>query len=195
MASFGIPLKQSIGASLGVSIFFLSGLPGGIDYVMLCLVYHGKMQKATEKRIFASINVWLRAPGTIWFMCLAFMSWREGKVFYVPSWLGWTIALLHLYNGEYYSMIAVESYARFEYNAAAGQIDSTGQEIKAVNSEKLKQTNKSKHDAAPHGSADAVLAPPPTVKSRSKNNNHHNNNNNNNNNSQKRKSKNELKQN
>ena len=43
--------------------FFISGLPGGIDYLMLTLVKHGVIDVMVQKRTCASLNVWLRAPG------------------------------------------------------------------------------------------------------------------------------------
>jgi hypothetical protein len=48
---------------VNVFCFFLSGLPGGIDYVMLALVKHGKLSREVEKIWNARINVWLRSPG------------------------------------------------------------------------------------------------------------------------------------
>eukprot|EP01065_Artemidia_motanka_P043373 TRINITY_DN6002_c0_g1_i1.p2 TRINITY_DN6002_c0_g1~~TRINITY_DN6002_c0_g1_i1.p2 ORF type:complete len:327 (+),score=131.20 TRINITY_DN6002_c0_g1_i1:105-1085(+) len=44
------------------SMFFISGLPGGVDYAMLAFVRSGKLRKITEKKWNTSLNVWLRSP-------------------------------------------------------------------------------------------------------------------------------------
>ena len=53
------------GSLMGHSLFFLTGLPGGLDYFMLFLVRNGFLNAITEKRINNYINLWLRAPGCI----------------------------------------------------------------------------------------------------------------------------------
>lgn len=40
--------------------FFISGLPGAIDYLLLVLVKNGKLNPNTQKRVCASLNVYLR---------------------------------------------------------------------------------------------------------------------------------------
>jgi hypothetical protein len=69
-----------MGVANNLGCFFLSGLPGGIDYVMLVLVLspaaapaprpnslqvqvrENIMPASREKSLFAAINLWLRAP-------------------------------------------------------------------------------------------------------------------------------------
>ena len=50
------------GAIIDYCSFFLSGLPGGIDYVMLALVKNGRISKEVEKRVNSGINTWMRTP-------------------------------------------------------------------------------------------------------------------------------------
>jgi hypothetical protein len=109
-----IPTKHFIGVSVNFGCFILSGLPGGIDYLMLVLVYEGKIARATEKKWFSMINVYLRGPATVVYA----FSWWTGY------WAGFThppqgvwavIILLHFFNGQYYSKQAVESAAIFFY--------------------------------------------------------------------------------
>jgi hypothetical protein len=45
------------GPILGHGAFFASGLPGGLDYVMLIMVKQGWMSSLTEKRINSNIMV------------------------------------------------------------------------------------------------------------------------------------------
>ena len=56
-------LIKSIISSL--ALFFLSGLPGGIDYFLLFLVKINKMYAITEKRIYLYLSAFLRAPGCV----------------------------------------------------------------------------------------------------------------------------------
>ena len=60
-----VGLVFNSGPLLSVLAFFLSGLPGGLDYLMLTLVKHELMERLTEKRWNARINVWIRSPGTM----------------------------------------------------------------------------------------------------------------------------------
>jgi hypothetical protein len=52
------PLRQVLG-------FFISGLPGGIDYFNLVLYRHGMMSKTTKKRVSMLLAIFIRAPGLI----------------------------------------------------------------------------------------------------------------------------------
>ena len=61
------------GALLGHGAFFASGLPGGLDYVMLIMVKKGWMETLTEKRINSQIMVWLRAPGCLYHAVFAWL--------------------------------------------------------------------------------------------------------------------------
>ena len=45
--------------------FFLSGLPGAVDYALLVLVTNGKMDRVFEKRVNSAINTWVRTPFTL----------------------------------------------------------------------------------------------------------------------------------
>ncbi len=46
-------------------IFFMNGLPGGIDYLLLILVKIGKIKSIEEKRINTYLNNYIRAPGIL----------------------------------------------------------------------------------------------------------------------------------
>ena len=53
------------GPLLNAMIFFLTGLPGGIDYLMLLLVKMGKMDSIVEKKYNTYLNLYLRMPGLL----------------------------------------------------------------------------------------------------------------------------------
>ena len=68
------------------------------------------MDRMTEKRWCANINVWLRGPSMSVYGFLAFQAWYTG------AWrLHWGVillgAVLHFYNGQHYCEQAVASYA------------------------------------------------------------------------------------
>lgn len=46
-------------------IFFVNGLPGGIDYLLLILVKHKIIKPQTEKGINIYLNNWIRSPGIL----------------------------------------------------------------------------------------------------------------------------------
>ena len=45
--------------------FFGTGLPGGIDYMLLWLVKNNRIEKVTEKNVNAILNTYIRMPGGI----------------------------------------------------------------------------------------------------------------------------------
>ena len=54
-----------LGAPINSVIFFVNGLPGGLDYLLLALVKHKIITPFTEKTINVYLNNWIRAPGII----------------------------------------------------------------------------------------------------------------------------------
>jgi len=65
----GVSLPLTIVASnnnlTGHCLFFITGLPGGIDYMLLFLIRNNIMDKMIEKKINRVINLWVRCPGCI----------------------------------------------------------------------------------------------------------------------------------
>jgi hypothetical protein len=116
VAPFVAANKLHFGRATSFDVFFLSGLPGGIDYVLLVLHYHGFVSRKTEKSWFATVNVWLRGPGLIAFGFIAYINWFN-PVTSQASTLPPVVALfslcLSVYNGQLYSRQAVESYTKF----------------------------------------------------------------------------------
>ena len=48
-----------------VGVWFMSGLPGAIDYFLLWLVKMGYFDSMLEKKIYVWLSVWIRAPGCV----------------------------------------------------------------------------------------------------------------------------------
>lgn len=110
-----VPCKGIQGASANFGAFFLSGLPGGIDYVLLCLNYHGIVTRKQEKQWNTYINLYLRAPATVVYLVVAWTAWLNpgvtrasppSAIFYVLAFIA---PYLHFYNGQYYCRDTVES--------------------------------------------------------------------------------------
>lgn len=53
------------GPIVNALLFFVTGLPGAIDYMVLAAVKEGMWPSLEEKRMNASINLWLRMPGLV----------------------------------------------------------------------------------------------------------------------------------
>ena len=87
----------------GMSLFFTTGLPGGIDYALLFANRNGWIEKSSEKRINAFLNVWIRSPG-----CIAMASMASANLLSQPrslggfDWLGMVPCLLTFWNGQYF---------------------------------------------------------------------------------------------
>jgi len=95
--------------------FFISGLPGGIDYFLLALYKDKQISSLTEKRINLSINVWMRSPGIVMFCCLVLVNWLQPPQGTPASdlmpWYGFFPALMLIfYNGQYYGMRVIGNY-------------------------------------------------------------------------------------
>jgi hypothetical protein len=99
------------GPLLGFSLFFTTGLPGGIDYALLFLTRNNWLARTTEKRINTFLNVWIRAPGctaqailTIVYMNLVGATGYEFAG-------GVVTAALNYWNGQYFMAQVVRDYA------------------------------------------------------------------------------------
>jgi hypothetical protein len=106
------------GTLLGFSLFFTTGLPGGIDYALLFLTRNNWLHKETEKRVNAFLATWLRAPGCVAqaALTLAFLSTQNmqdsGPYIY---WLAYLTAALNYWNGMYFG-------AQVLYDAGVRQV-------------------------------------------------------------------------
>lgn len=102
------------GYSTNFLIFFICGLPGGLDYLMLAAVKHGYINKISEKRINKLLNVWCRGPGCIAAACLIWINWMSGQTAHIPPIIKIVTILLAISNGQYYSRRVIASWARHE---------------------------------------------------------------------------------
>jgi len=106
----GGPVSNVIG-------FFLTGLPGGLDYFFLILVKLGKMEKLREKRYSTRLNVWLRGPGALsasfmlYIICLDPVNRSDYTHWYTP-WACMIVSMLCFVNSQFYLLQSAVSTAR-----------------------------------------------------------------------------------
>jgi hypothetical protein len=101
------------GRMTNLLIFFMTGLPGGIDYAMLVVVKKGYMDRLKQKAICSSINTWMRTPGHVATAGLMLFCTRHGATFLpFPAFTVTTVAALCLLNGIYYGEQAVGTFHR-----------------------------------------------------------------------------------
>jgi hypothetical protein len=78
--ALGFPAQIfNLGALCNWQAFFISGLPGGIDYFLLGLIKCGTMDHMLEKRVNANMNVWCRAPGILVATVLGYCHFVNGN--------------------------------------------------------------------------------------------------------------------
>jgi len=104
--------------------FFISGLPGGLSYLLLGLYKIGVISAMTEKRITANLNTWVRTPGIL-FTCFCMYLGAVYGVSNVPLWVVWVQATLPIYNALYYNKQAVANYTVHYLNALLGTDEQT----------------------------------------------------------------------
>jgi hypothetical protein len=99
---------------LGYSLFFTTGLPGGIDYLLLFLHRNNMVSRNIEKSINAWLNTWIRSPGCISHatLTLAFTSLQSIK-FSLEWWGAVLVAFLTFWNGQYFMRQVVENNSLF----------------------------------------------------------------------------------
>ena len=89
------------GCYMSMFMFFLSGLPGLIDYSLLAL----EVDRKTEKRINLYLNNYIRSPGIIFTLGL---YWRD------TTNIGfWSLLIgygLLFWNATYFNLDVVRSY-------------------------------------------------------------------------------------
>lgn len=89
------------------ALFFLSGLPGAIDYFCLYLVKLDLMKKEDEKIIYLYLTTFLRSPGTC---ILSFINIYNNYNNLLPI----INSVLVFWNGQYYLMKTSMDYGKFK---------------------------------------------------------------------------------
>lgn len=106
-------LLSSWGPIRAVTSFFISGLPGGIDYINLVRLKRGHTTKLAQKLTSAKLNAWLRGPGCgVLVPATIFAAWSESRVETDPVTTAKLVLLAGFcaYNGLHYMEESIKNY-------------------------------------------------------------------------------------
>ena len=114
MVLFTLPISLFFnpGPIIGHSIFFLTGLPGGIDYLLLFLVKNGIIDRMIEKKYNAIINKWIRCPGAL-FSSQLILQFIVKNYYFMTNFMLFISILIFssvYWNGVYFMGKIVENY-------------------------------------------------------------------------------------
>lgn len=90
-------------------LFFLNGLPGGVDYFLLTLLKYKIIRPIKEKELNSYLNIWIRSPGII--IGTHNMYLTTVYTNYNPNFLSKTIILcILIWNAQYFTYRVVGNY-------------------------------------------------------------------------------------
>jgi hypothetical protein len=109
-----VPLLIETHTLTGYSLFFTTGLPGGIDYAMLFLVRNNLLERSVEKRVNAWLNTWIRSPGCISqaILSIAYIFMKNQQYSSFEFAIQWLPIVLVFWNGQYFMRQIVEDAYR-----------------------------------------------------------------------------------
>ena len=100
------------GSLLDHAYFYLTGPPGGINYLLLFLTRNGYIERITQKKLNNYINLWFRCPGCISHVVLSVIAFLHNKEIFssFDVYLFLIINILIFWNGIYYMNQVVANY-------------------------------------------------------------------------------------
>lgn len=94
-------------------VFFVCGVPGGVDYTILGFQKLEMMKCLNQKRISANMNIWVRLPGIIFAIGIAYVLFVEER-YRVPR-IPLMIQLIFMpFNVLHYGKQSVINYTLFQ---------------------------------------------------------------------------------
>ena len=94
-----------------VSLFFMCGLPGMIDYFTLFLVKINKIKIKTQKKNYIYISIWIRSPGCLLSVFLSIPCLiHYYNISLIKFMMSFTMSLIVFWNGQYYLMKTINDY-------------------------------------------------------------------------------------
>lgn len=119
MIAVVIPISviMNVGCLLGLGLFFITGFPGGIDYLLLFLVRNKIIDKLLEKKINTYLNIWIRCPGCIIHTTMSTMVLIRiaNSISYLNIIGGICCMSIIFWNGIYFMNQVVQNYAINNY--------------------------------------------------------------------------------
>ena len=126
MCGLALPIGINIngGFLLNHSLFFLTGLPGGINYINMFLNRNNYMNKITQKRINNFLNLWIRAPGCISHSVLTLIAYNMNTESFTQNqkFMVLCTMILTFWNGIYFMEQVVTNYAVEQYKDQQNKI-------------------------------------------------------------------------
>ena len=98
---------------LSLFYFIGTGLPGGIDYLLLTLVKNGQLHYLKEKKYNSYINAYIRMPGGAICSFLTFNTALNSEVL-SQQICGYFLSMIVFTNTAYYGKLAIENYVERE---------------------------------------------------------------------------------
>ena len=95
------------------AMFFMTGLPGGITYLMLFLKNMNIIKSITEKHISMHLNLWIRAPGCIITAYIIYLNYINNTIITNNFMCRCGIYLGifgSIWNGMYFTKSIITSY-------------------------------------------------------------------------------------
>lgn len=90
-------------------LFFLNGLPGGIDYFLLTLVKYEFIRPIREKELNSYLNIWIRSPGVIVGTFCMYLTTVYAN--YSPDVLTRDVILsILMWNAQYFTYRVIGNY-------------------------------------------------------------------------------------
>ena len=118
MCFFVLPagLYINSGCLLDYSLFFITGVPGGISYFVLFLNRNNYITRHRQKQIDTYINLWIRTPGCISSSTLSLVVHKnfQNNYTYSQSCVFYFIVVSIYWNGIYFMNQTVQNYALFK---------------------------------------------------------------------------------
>lgn len=126
----GLSVLWPWGPGANFAFLWLTGLPGGLDYLLLGLVKMGVVDRMHEKSINSWVNAWVRGPGCVVASAWTYAAWRKGKIGVPTAAVLLNVALIFC-NGNYYSRRVVANEARCRALSTSGPSPTKGTEAKS----------------------------------------------------------------
>jgi hypothetical protein len=105
-----VALVWSWGPASNMMLFFMCGLPGGLDYLLLALVKLKFINSITEKWINTYINLYIRSPGILLTAFLLFVNMFA--VHGIPIYIVCGTLGLMCFNAQYYLGRVIFSFGK-----------------------------------------------------------------------------------
>jgi len=106
-------IYPNIYMALSITTFFITGLPGGIVYFLLCLQKRNIISKGTLKNIHSYIDTYIRIPGGIFAALLNYYTYKLSNGIFT-QWTYFILSIIAYINVTYYGKMAIENNIEYK---------------------------------------------------------------------------------